>query len=200
MSVNAYMKLDLRFTARPLEELWCDTVIAFVFQGALCNGNGVLGLDVKTSGALTALKKKGFWTGVEGETLLVPSQNMIKAEKILLKGLGVHSRYSKDLLIEKVKEVGSALDRIEVNDIGIRIPFKEGAEPEYPSYVETTCSHLVDFFLSQHEKEAGFLLKLVVSLDDAVFANLEPAVRQLKQHFKSKLDYTIIIDRTDLDS
>jgi len=185
---------------RPLEELLCDTVVAFAFQGIVHNGNGILGLDIKTSGTLSDLVKKGFWTGVEGETLLVPSQNMIKAEKILLKGLGAYSNYSKDLLGEKVKEIGSALDRIEVNDIGIRIPVKEGLETEYPSFIETVCSHLVDFFLSRHEKEAGFLLKLVVSSDGGAIANLEPAVRQLKEHFKSRLDYTIIIDRTDLDS
>lgn len=189
------MKLDLRFTNRPLEDLWCDTVIAFVFQGAVQNRNGITGLDAKTSGTLTALAEKGFWTGVEGETLLVPSQDMIKAHKMLLKGLGSYSRYGIDLFVEKVREVGTTLDRLAVNDVGIRIPVNEGAESEYHLYVETACVHLVDTFLSGHKDKDDFLLKLVVSLEDAFVVDIEQAVRQLKEHFKAKLDYTIVFDR-----
>jgi len=188
------MKLDLRFTVRPLEDLWCDTVIAFVFQGPVGNGNGIPGLDAKTSGALTALGEKGFWTGGKGEMLLVPSQGMINADKILLQGLGVQSDYSMDFFTKKIKELASALERMAVNDISIRIPFKEGAESEYPSYVGAACKFLVDFFLSRHNDEADFLLKLIVSLDDMFLADFEPTIRQLKEHFKSKLDYTIVFD------
>ncbi|MBW1900852.1 MAG: hypothetical protein JRJ20_04375, partial [Deltaproteobacteria bacterium] len=80
------------------------------------------------------------------------------------------------------------------NDISIRIPVKEGAESEYPSYVGAACKHLVNFFLSRHKDEADFLLKLTVSLDDMFLADFEPTIRQLKEHFKSKLDYTIVFD------
>jgi hypothetical protein len=192
------MKLDLRFTARPLEDVWCDTVIGFVFQDSIGNGNGVPGLDAKTSGALSKLGEKGFWTGVEGETLLLPSQDMIKADKILLQGLGVQSDYSINFLAEKIEALCSTLERMAVNDISIRIPVKGGEESEYPSYVEAACKHLVDFFLPRHQEEAGFLLKLIVSLDDMFLADLEPTIRQLKEHFESRLDYTIVFDRSAL--
>ncbi len=187
------MKLDLRFTARPLEDLWCDTVVAFVFQGPDGNGTGVPAIDVKTSGTLSALGEKGFWTGVEGETLLVPSQDMIKADKILLRGLGAQDNYSLNFLGEEAKALGRALDRMTVNDIGIQVPVKEGAEQEYRSYIGTACTNLVDLFLSRHKDEDDFLLKMVVSVDDAFIAGLEPVVRQLKEHFKSRLDYSIVI-------
>ena len=54
------MKLDLRFTARPLEEVWCEIVVAFVFEGAVENGDCAFGIDAKTSGYLISLKKRGF--------------------------------------------------------------------------------------------------------------------------------------------
>jgi len=191
------MKLDLQFTARPLEDIGCDTVIAFVFQGPAVTDPGVSGLDFKTSGALTTLAKKGFWTGAQGETLLVPSQGMIRARKILLKGLGPDHDYGIELFSDMVQEIGSTLERMTVNDIGIRIPVQEGSGSECLVYIETACSHLADFFLARH-KEDDFQLKIVVNVDEGFSVDLESLIRQLKEHFKSRLDYTIVYDRGDI--
>ena len=189
------MKLDLRFTARPLEDLWCDTVIALVFQDPFGFGNGVSGLDRKTSGGLTRLWKKGILTGMKGETLLMATQNVIRADKILLKGLGPPSGYGAACLRERILELGNTLMQMTINDIAIRIPVAEDPTPAQSAYIESACTHLVDAFLTKHETDDDFILKMVVAAAQSRVCDLETTIRHLKEHFMSKLDYTIIIDR-----
>jgi hypothetical protein len=188
------MKLDLRFTARPLEEVWCEIVVTFVFEGAVENGDCAFGIDAKTSGYLTFLEKKGFWKGGEGDTLLVASQGMIKANKILLKGLGARRDFTPGLLPERIKETGIAVDKMAVSDMGIRIPVAQGEDYEYTSMLETACVHLVEPFLINHGDEPDFLLKIVFSVNADQIGELEATVRPLKEYFRSRLDNTIIFD------
>jgi hypothetical protein len=188
------MKLDLRFTARPLEEVWCEIVVAFVFEGAVENGDSAFGIDAKTSGYLTFLEKRGFWKGREGDTLLVASQGMIKANKILLKGLGARRDFTPGLLSERIKETGIAVDKMAVSDMGIRIPLAQGEGYEYTSMLEAACVHLVEPFLINHGDEPDFLLKIVFSVNAGQIGELEATVRPLKEHFRSRLDNTIIFD------
>lgn len=191
------MKLDLRFTARPLEDIWCDTLVAFVFQGPVSKGNGVSGLDIKTSGEISRLWEKGFWTGAEGETLLVASQKMIPADRILLKGLGNHSAYCMECLSERVRELADTLVRMKINNLAFKIPLNEEQVSEYASYIKSSCIHLVDSFLEQYENEDDFTLKIVVVLYETFTQDIESMIRELKGHFMAKLDYTIIFDRPD---
>ena len=192
------MKLDLRFTPRPLETLWCEVVVAFVFKGAVKGGDGFSGLDDKTSGYLSYLWKRGFWTGLQGENLLVASQDMIKANKILVKGLGSRASYSLENLVERLGETGDTLERMGVRDIGIRIPVVEGFEGGYHSHIELACEHLVAPFLLRHGDKPDFLLKLVVTMDHKFFAKLDLTAESLKRHFLSRLEHTIIFDnKTD---
>ncbi len=194
------MKLDLRFTVRPIENIWCDTLVALVFQGPFSKGNGVSGLDIKTSGGISSLWEKGFWTGTEGETLLVASQKMIPADKILLKGLGDHSGYGMECLSERVRELADTLVRMKINNLAFKIPINDEEESEYGSYVKSSCIHLVDSFLEKHGDEDDFILKIVVVLYKSFAQDIESAIRELKNHFMSKLDYTIIFDRPDFVS
>jgi len=191
---NKNMKLDLRFTTRYLENIWCHTVVALMFQEPVCRGDGLSGLDVKILGYLTYLWDKDFWKGVGGETLLVASQNMIKADKILIKGLGAHSDYSMNVFIARIKETGKALEKMNTNDIGIRIPVVTGSEPEYPAQLEAACLNIVDPFLRRYKDDPEFILKLVVSVNAAFTGELESLTRILRKSFSSKLHYTIIID------
>lgn len=189
------MKLDLRFTSRPLEELWCQAVTGLLFQGPISKSDGLSGLDGKTSGYLTYLRDKGFWTASGGEMLLVASQEMIRADKILLKGLGNRSEYNVHHLTKRIEEVGRALEGMGIADIGIRIPFIEGLEPEFLLQLEAACIHLVDPFLMCHKDEDNFLLKINVSLGLAFIGRLESVVRSLKERFAPLLDYTIVVGK-----
>lgn len=191
------MKLDMRFTARGLEDLWCQTVVVLVFQGPAGKADGVSGLDKKTSGYLTYLWERGFWTGANGDMLLLASQNMIKADKILLKGLGVRSEYSIELLTKRIKEIGIALDGLGVNDIGIHIPVVKGLAVDFFLQLESACVHLVDTFLVRYKDDPGFLLKVVVSVNRGFISGLKSTVQSLRECFGSRLDCTIISEREE---
>ena len=54
------MKLDLRFSERPLEDIWCQAVVALVFQKPNLAGGVLSGLNEKMVGFLTYLEEKGF--------------------------------------------------------------------------------------------------------------------------------------------
>jgi hypothetical protein len=188
------MKLDLRFTARPIEEVWCEIIVVFVFEGALEEGDGAFGIDAKTSGYLTSLEKRGFWNGREGDTLLVASQGMLKANRILLKGLGARRDFTPGLLNERIKETGIAVDKMAVRDIGIRIPMASVDGFERISVLEEACVHLVEPFLANHGVEPDFLLKVVFSVNADNIGELESTVRPLREHFGARLDHTIVFD------
>jgi hypothetical protein len=94
------MRLDLRFSTRPLEDLWCQAVAVLVFQGPSMEKGVLSGLNKKMSGFLTNLVEKGLWTGETGENFLLATQNMIKAEKVVLHGMGPKTQFNEEILIK----------------------------------------------------------------------------------------------------
>jgi hypothetical protein len=108
-------------------------VTALVFKDANLTGGALSGLNEKMAGFLTDLQVKGFWTGGRGETVLLASQDAIRADKILLKGLGESADYDTQLLVNHVREVGTTLHKMGIREFGIHIPIFQGLEREYPS-------------------------------------------------------------------
>jgi cytosol aminopeptidase family protein len=191
------MKLDLRFTTRPLEEIWCETAVAFVFIGPSGEWEGASGLDAKTSGFLASLKEKGFWAGDEGDTLLVASQDMIKADRILLQGCGGRAGWSMEAMGRMAEEVGVALNRMAGRDIGVNIPVLKGMEKEYHSHLEEACIHMVDPFRAGHGDDPDFLLKVVFSVDESQIDRLELRLENLRERLSAELDCTLLFERQD---
>ncbi len=191
------MRLGLRFTSWPLEDLCCDTIIAFTFKDFLKERSGIFELDEKTGAALTQLHEKGFLTGDAGETLLVPCQKYLRAEKILLKGLGGFGQCGLSAFREQIREVAGAVERMHVKDFAVQMPLLVVSEAEYFLGVEITCRDLVESFFKHHGSDDGFLLNMVISLNEIFSTNLECTIDKLKAHFNSRFDYTIIFDRTD---
>ncbi len=187
------MRLDLRFTARPLKELWCQAVIGFIFQEPLQVSNTVDGLDSKTLCFLDFLQKRGFLTGTKGEILLIASQDRVKADKIFLKGLGDRPQYNIGVLAEMTGEIGISLGRMEISEIGIHIPAADGAKGEYISYLEVACMQIVDAFIAHCEKTPDFSLKLIFSVNTCFMEVLEPALRDFRARLDLKVDHTIVI-------
>lgn len=187
------MKLDLRFSDRPLESLWCQAVAALVFQGPNLAGEVLLGLNEKMAGFLTHLQETGVWTGDRGETLLLASQDAIKADKILLKGLGESTDYDKDLLVNHTREVGVAFERMGVREFGISIPMVKGQEEEYTSYLEICARQLVNSFFQNHRGESDFILKVIFSVGGCTTDILKPVATRLREYFESRLDCSVVI-------
>ena len=114
------MRLDLRFSDRPIESLWCQAVAAFVFHRPDISSGVLLALNEKMSGTLTELVEKGVWTGEKDESFLLAPQNMIRAGKLLFHGLGQSSEYTIPVLEDGVIKLGSALDNMGVDEFGIQ--------------------------------------------------------------------------------
>jgi len=188
------MRLDLRFTARPLKELWCQAIIALLFQEPVDGADTVHGLDSKTLGFLTYLREKGFWTGAKGDILLLASQDMVKADKILLKGLGDRAVYNTEVLVEMIGEIGESLGGMALSEIGIHFPAARGAGTSYPAQVQAACIHLVDSFLPRYEDTSDFVLKLIFSVEGAFMGMLETALGGIRASLSSRLDLTIVMD------
>lgn len=188
------MRLDLRFSDRPLESLWCQAVAALVFQGPNLTGGVLSGLNEKMAGFLTNLEEKGFWTGSRGETLLLASQDAIRAEKILLKGLGEGVDYDTHLLVNHIREVGTAFDKMGIKEFGIHIPIFEGLEEEYPSHLEICARQLVNPFLQNHRGESDFILKIIFSVEKCTAGILNPVAKRLREYFGLLIDFSVVLN------
>jgi hypothetical protein len=188
------MRLDLRFSERPLESLWCQAVVALVFKGHPLVGESISGLDAKMAGLLSYLETKGFFTASRGETLLLAGQQTIAADKVLLKGLGQREHFSADNLSEGVKDIGECLDRMRICDVAISIPMTEELEAQYAFLLELSSRQLVDAFLKTHGGEDHFLAKIVFSVDRRFSGSLESMLRRLREYFSTLLDYALVLD------
>ena len=188
------MKLDLRFSDRPLESLWCQAVAALVFKESNLTAGALSGLNDKMAGFLTDLQGKEFWTGGRGETVLLASQHAIRADKILLKGLGKRADYDPQLLVNHIREVGSTFHKMGIREFGVHIPIFQGMEGEYPSHLEMCARQLPTPFLRHHRGEPDFILKIIFSVGNCTEEILDPITERLREYFDLQVDFSILID------
>ena len=191
------MKLDLRFISRPIEDVWCNTMVVLVFQCPVEKMEVIAGLDMQMAGYLSRLWRKGFWSGSGGETLLVSSNHMFKAHKILIKGLGPADSCTRKVIIKRIGELGETLRRLQIRDFCVRMPVAKGGEKVYPLCVLEACARLVDSFFLYHGGMPDFLLKVNFSIDRAYLPAIELASAPLVKRLDLLLDYTIIFDRSE---
>jgi hypothetical protein len=188
------MKLDLRFSDRPLESLWCQAVVALVFQDPDLTEGALFGLNEKMAGFLSHLQERGFWTGSRGENILVASQDAIRAEKILLRGLGESRDYDVELLVNHIREVGSTFNKMDVNEFGIHIPVFQGMEQEHPSHLEICARQVANPFFQHHRGEPDFTLKIIFSVENYTGKVLGPVAGRLREYFDLQVECSIVLD------
>lgn len=189
------MKLDIRFSERALEDLWCEAVVGFVFQRTYLTKGVLSGLDGKLGGLLGRLERSGFWTARQGEDLLVASEGRIKAAKVLLSGLGPEAECGADGLYDQVKRVGTVLDRMHLRDFAVHIPMREGGEDAYPAQLEASIRNLVDAHLHGSMESADPVLKVVFSIERFYHVSLEPLGDRLRDRFGRIFDLSVVIER-----
>ena len=188
------MRLDLRFSTRPLEDLWCQAVAALVFQKPNIISDPLLGLDEKMGGFLVNLVESGNWTGKRGERFLLAPQNMIKADKLLFHGMGSISDYGIRVLGQCAFELGKTFDKMQVNEFGINIPVWNDKKNKYHSHLEVSAQNLFKPFYDHHNHKKDFLLKIIFSVEREFMDRLESVVENLRSYFTPMLDVSIIID------
>jgi hypothetical protein len=187
------MRLDLRFSDRSLENIWCQAVTGFSFYPPDLETSGLENLDMKMSGMLSDLIAKRRWTGERGESFLLSSQGTIPAEKILFYGLGTISDFNVEILKGSVQSLGYALNKLAVNDFSIYLPLIEGFENEYTIHVEHSVPALVQPFFEAHETENEFFLKIVYCVNQEMIHLIAPIVDRLRDYFLSFMECSIII-------
>ena len=192
------MQLDLRFSTRPLEDIWCQALTAFVFQESGITSSPLSELNEKFSGYLGYIADRGLWSGAKGEKLLLATQDMINAEKLLIHGLGRREDFSISILENEAEELGNTLDRIKVCDFGISVPVLGSLETEYSSYLESSAIQLVKQFFNNHKDDGDFYLKVIFSVEREFVNALSAVENRLRDHFNSLMDFSIVIDRNSL--
>jgi hypothetical protein len=189
------MRLDFRFSERPLENLWCEAVVAFVFQKLFLTQGRLSGLDAKMGGLLGRLERSGFWTAERGENLLLASEGRIKAEKVLLCGMGDGSETGAPGLDERAAAAGRMLAGLGVSDFAVHVPMREGEEAGYPDLLEGAARSLASSYLAAHADAADRLLKIVFSVERFFSERLYPVADRLRSRFGPEFDLSVVIER-----
>jgi hypothetical protein len=188
------MRPDIRFSYRPLEDIWCQAVSVLVFQRPSVNMGALSSLNRKMIGGLSRLLEDERWIGNRGENFLVATQNMIKAEKLLFHGLGPQSEFSTSVLKEEAGKLGNTLDKLGINEFGVHVPVIEGLEAEYASHIEASAKGLLRAYYRKHKEEQDFDLKIIFSVETRFMDTLDSIVKRLRKYLRTIPDSSVIID------
>ena len=187
------MRLDLRFSNRPLGDLWCQAVAVLIFEPPSTEKGVLSGLNTKMPGFLAGLLRNNLLTGKRGENFLLSTQNMLRADKLLLHGLGPESDFGMDLLREEIAYLASSLDKLRIRDLGVHIPVLEGLEPEYGSYLEHSAMDFIGTFHKSHGEDPDYVLKIIFSVESYP-GPIDSVVQAMRNRFDTIMDLTIVAD------
>ncbi len=190
------MRLDLRFTNRSLDELWCQAVVMLSFKVNEKIAAPLDHLDKKMTGSIRNIIQSGIWTGERGEKLLLATQNSIKADKLLVYGLGEEVKYSLQLLKSEIENVGNALVKLGVNELSIEIPGVTGIDAGYDQYIETAVKNITDIYMQKYLDVPDFILKLYVVIDNGCVKDISRIAENLRGSFPALSDISIILDKS----
>ena len=188
------MKIDLRFLNRPIEDLWCQAVVLLVFQNPSIVNDVLSNINDKMGGSLSDLLNKGVWTGERGENLLLATQGAIRADRLLMRGLGPEGVFDNGVLIKEVSATGSVLDQMGVREFGINVPSAVDRDSEYGMYIENVATSLVEVFYDKHKDDPEFLLKIFFSIDNNFMNIVGQVITRLRGNLRPGLDFSIISD------
>lgn len=189
------MRLDLRFINRPIEELWCQAAVLFVFQCPDIENGVFPGINRKMGGSLSDMLYSGVWTGEMGETFLLATQDAIRAGKLLMRGLGPERSFDAEVLKKEASETGYVLDRMGIREFAVNIPSPDGRKDEYNMYLETAAVGLIETFIDKYKDDPDFLLKVFFTIDDELLNAVDPVMMRLRKNMWQGMEISIISDR-----
>lgn len=189
------MRLDLRFTNRPLEELWCQAVVLLSFNIQDKMSPSLDSIDKKMTGSIRNVVQSGIWSGDLGDKLLFATQNSIKAEKLLIHGMGEKPMYSIDVLKREIDDVGNTLVKMGVSEFGIKIPNTSAGESEFDTHVETAVKNLARIYMDKYKDVPDFILKIYISITDDYLKSVEKVADRLRNYLSPFTELSIILDK-----
>ncbi|MBW2094649.1 MAG: hypothetical protein JRI80_07150 [Deltaproteobacteria bacterium] len=178
------MKLDLRFVEVSLEDLWCEAVAALVFEEPYDSQGTIFTLNTRTGGYLSLLRESGFFQGSLGSTILLASEGRVKADKIVLKGLGPKADCSPEAFVRCVEELGDSLARLKVRDLAVWIPLPQNLERDPSGFFCDACMTLLRSYEKRYGMDPGFYLKTVFSFPHELLGFMEDIAGSLKNAFR----------------
>jgi hypothetical protein len=190
------MRLDLRLTHRSLDQLWCQAVVAFLFEGDSLLTGYLSRLNEKLAGSLTQLIDRHFLTGKREELLLIASQERLKADKLLFVGLGPINSYSSESLSYVMRKLSATLERLKLDEFGIMVPWGEEMKLDYAELIKSIISNLVDLYFMSKGNTVDFSLKVILSVEERFFSDLHPLEQELRIYLNPIIDYSILVDNT----
>jgi hypothetical protein len=189
------MRLDLRLTHRFLDQLWCQAIVAFLFEDDSLHKGYLPRINKTLAGSLTPLIERHFITGRRDELILIATQERIKAEKLLLLGLGPTGSYSVEILLSAMKKVSSTLEKLGLFEFAILVPWAEEISIDYRDSIKTLIEGLVECYAMDPEQPVDFLRTVIVSIEEKVFSDLKSLEHTLRTYLDPRIDYSLAIDR-----
>ena len=189
------MRLDLRLTHRFLDQLWCQAIVAFLFEDDSLHKGYLSRINETLADSLTPLIDRHFITGRRDELILIAPQERIKAKKLLLLGLGPTGSYSSDILPSAMRKVSSALEKLRLFEFAILVPWAEEIAIDYRESIKTLIEGLVECYAMSAERPVDFLRTVIVSIEEKVFSDLQSLEHTLRTYLDARIEYSIAIDR-----
>lgn len=186
--------MELRLTHRFLDQLWCQAVVVFLFEDDSLQKGYLSKINEALDGSLTPLIERHFITGKRDELILIASQKRIKADKLLFLGLGPVSGYSNKILPSVMRKLLSSLDKLKLYEFGIMVPYFEEMKTDYEKFIRTMICRLVDYYVKSKKDVVDFSLKVLVSIEEHVFSDLQSLEQSLRSYLDPRMEYTIVID------
>ncbi|NLD38472.1 MAG: hypothetical protein GX654_16555 [Desulfatiglans sp.] len=198
------MRLDLRFTYRPLEDLFCQVIVIFSFSVNTGISSVIKNMDRKMVGSISDIIDAGIWSGERGEKLLFATQEAIKADKLLIHGMGEESEYSIEALKKEASAVGSALQSMGIKEFAFYLPVSERFAPGYLMHLETVIKTLANGYLNKYKDDPVPMLKMFVRVDRGHMGAIEPLTVGLRELYSPVSEFSVILDKypwlTDMET
>ena len=188
------MKLDVRLTHRFLDQLWCQAIVVFLFEDTSLLKEYLSKINEKLASSLTPLIDAHFITGKRDELILIAPQERIKAEKLLFFGLGPISHFSGRMLPAVTRRLSSSLDRLNVHEFCIMVPRFNGAKKDCEKFVKSMIRGIMNHYEKRKTDTVDFTLKILVSVEEEVFSNMQSLQQSLRSYLDPRMEYTIVID------
>ncbi len=119
-------------------------------------------VDWRLCGALSRVLKGGFFTGVKGDWLLVPSDGRLPFPRIFVVGLGARKALDAGSLGQALANAAQVLDKAKVESVALEIP--GGTHLNEEAQAEALQKHFLPVFKA----------KKVTVLADKALAKLLP--------------------------
>jgi len=187
------MRLDLRFTPRLPFTLWCEAVAGFILKEFFVAEEESTGIDQKTSSYLRELNRRGFFRADPGELLIVPGEGRLRAEKVILKGLGLREELTLDAYLGYALELGAVIRSLRIQSFAVKIPVLFGAE-RYADQIEKSVCQIISPFLEHDRGDRGDVITAVFCLDHSGFKEIEKLDEALKEQLVESVPMSMAIE------